>query len=71
MMKKAYFTIVLMAVLASLSSPTWAGVKLKISEDTDIDLGFRLQTLFRATDNKDGTTGDSAEDFLVRRARIR
>ncbi|MFZ0727719.1 MAG: porin [Desulfobacterales bacterium] len=71
MMKKAYCTIVLMAVLASLSSPTWAGVKLKISEDTDIDLGFRLQTLFRATDNKDGTTGDSAEDFLVRRARIR
>lgn len=58
-------------VCCMFASSSWAGMKLKISDDTNIDLGFRLQTQFLTTDNEDGTTGDSYDDFVVRRARLR
>lgn len=70
-MKKTMMLCIVMMMLLALPLTTWAGVKMKISEDTNIDLGFRVQTLFRATDNEGGTTGDSADDFIVRRARFR
>ena len=48
-----------------------AGVKMKIGEETEIDLGFRLQTQFIATNDDAGGLGESAEEFQVRRGRIR
>ena len=64
--------LILFGILAILFSVfvmnASAGVKLKISDDTDIDLGFRVQSQFRATDNDGGNTGDDVEDFRVRRA---
>ncbi len=50
-----------------------AGAKLKIDEESNIDLGFRLQTLFISTEkdlNSDGSF-ESVGDFKVRRARVR
>ncbi|BBO77426.1 outer membrane channel protein [Desulfosarcina widdelii] len=44
---------------------------MKIGDETEIDLGFRLQTQFISWDNKGGTTGDSEQLFNVRRARLR
>lgn len=63
----------LVIVLALMFIPTLAiaGVKLKLSDETEIDLGFRLQTQVISWDNKGGTTGDSEQLFNVRRARIR
>ena len=70
-MKKTLIFSLLIAVIIASPMAATAGMKMKISEDTDIDLGFRVQSLFRATDNDGGNTGDSVEDFLVRRARFR
>lgn len=70
-MKKIMMLYLLIVGLLVLPLSSWAGMKMKISEDTNIDLGFRAQTLFRATDNEGGDTGDSSEDFTVRRARLR
>lgn len=69
MKKKMIFLILISLALAIPNS--WAGMKLKISDDTDINLGFRLQSQFLSTDNKDGTTGDTFNDFNIRRARLR
>jgi hypothetical protein len=64
--------LVLSILLLSMSvSSSFAGVKMKIADDTNIDLGFRLQSMYLSTDNRDGTTGDSYSEFLVRRARLR
>ena len=70
-MKKTMILSFLIIGLLVLPLSSWAGVKMKISEDTEIDLGFRVQTQFLATDNDGGDTGDDVEDFRVRRARIR
>lgn len=50
-----------------------AGAKIKISDDSDIDLGFRLQTYFIQTDGDiDNNPGFETENTLtVRRARLR
>jgi hypothetical protein len=50
-----------------------AGAKIKISDDADIDLGFRLQTYFFHTDeNIDGNPGFETENsFTIKRARFR
>lgn len=71
MKNKSKFVVLLLTVFIALPPAATAGVKMKISDDTEIDLGFRVQTLFRATDNEDGDTGDNVQDFLVRRARFR
>lgn len=69
-MKKALFIGVLIAILA-MPITTWAGAKLKISDDTQIDLGFRVQTQFIATNDDSGGDGESQERFQVRRSRFR
>jgi hypothetical protein len=46
-------------------------MKMKISDDTQIDLGFRVQTQFIATNDNSGGDGESEENFNVRRARFR
>lgn len=74
-MRKTIFGIGL--VLASLlffpAEPALAGAKIQITDDTKIDLGFRLQTLYLHTETDldgDGKFEDE-DDFNVRRARIR
>ncbi|MCF6248415.1 MAG: OprO/OprP family phosphate-selective porin [Desulfobacula sp.] len=69
-MKKLVFCLILITMSVFVSS-SWAGMKLKISDDTDINLGFRLQSQYLSTDNQSGTTGNSYSDFNVRRARLR
>ncbi len=70
-MKKIIVVCLAVLMLPALPMTSQGGVKLKISDDTKIDLGFRVQTLFRATDNEGGDTGDNAQDFIVRRGRLR
>lgn len=53
--------------------PAWAGAKLKIDDDSSIDLGFRVQAYSMMTDTDldgDGSFDDET-DFRVRRARLR
>jgi len=65
-MKK--YVVVLMVVFGLLLMPMGAvaGVKMKIGDDTSVDLGFRLQTQFIVTDEP-----ETKEDFRLRRARFR
>ena len=63
--------IIFFLILMLVPTIAFAGVKMKIGDETEIDLGFRLQTQFISWDNRDGTTGDSEQLFNVRRARIR
>jgi hypothetical protein len=51
----------------------WAGAKLKIDDESYLDLGFRVQALSKYTDvDLDGDgSWDSDTDFQVRRARFR
>ena len=67
-MKKSCLLIALLAVLLVLPAVSFGGVKLKIAEDTEIDLGFRVQTHFLSTEDFDG---DTRQDFNLRRARLR
>lgn len=65
-----------LAVLLCLATPVTsalAGAKVEIDEHSKIDLGFRLQTLYRHTEKDIDNDGrfESVDDFLVRRARIR
>jgi hypothetical protein len=56
-----------------VGSPAWAGAKLKIDDESSIDLGFRVQALTIFTDKDldgDGSFDDET-DFRVRRARFR
>jgi hypothetical protein len=56
-----------------LGGNAWAGAKLKIDDESVIDLGFRVQALTILTDNDldgDGSWDDDT-DFRVRRARFR
>jgi hypothetical protein len=50
---------------------SWAGAKLKITDDTEINLGFRVQTQFIATNDDGGGDGETAEEFQTRRSRFR
>ncbi len=69
----------ILGVAALLGSLLWlpasveAGAILKISEDSQIDLGFRLQALYLATERDRNGDGDfeDFDDFKVRRARLR
>lgn len=69
-MKRLGIVAIILLSLLSFSIAN-AGVKLKIAEDVNIDLGFRVQSLFVATENPNGADMDSEEDFTVRRARLR
>lgn len=64
-------TTLLIAVAGG--SAALAGAKLKIDDESEIDLGFRLQALYINTDDDlDGDgSWDSFDEFKVRRARIR
>jgi hypothetical protein len=70
-MKRACLIGLLVAVFVALPMTTWAGMKMTISEDTSIDLGFRVQTQFISTNDNDGGQGKSEEYFQVRRGRLR
>ncbi len=70
--------VICLAVLASLfvgGSSAFAGAKVQISNDSSIDLGFRLQSLYLRTERDLDTPSDgnfeTVDDFKVRRARIR
>ena len=56
-----------------VGSPAWAGAKLKIDDDSSIDLGFRVQayTMMTDTDLDGDGSFDDETDFRVRRARLR
>jgi len=63
---------VLSAILVAWPSAARAGVKLQIDQDSNLELGFRLQTQFLSSNNAEaGGNGDHEEKFLLRRARIR
>lgn len=69
-MKKLTLFAVSLFIFSTLSI-AHAGVKLKVAEDTNINLGFRTQALFVATETPVDDDLVSKEDFLVRRARLR
>jgi hypothetical protein len=70
-MKRACLIGLLIAVLIAPPMASWAGMKMKIADDAQIDLGFRVQTQFIATNDNGGGNGKSEEKFQVRRARFR
>ena len=69
-MKRALLIGFLIMILA-VPITSLAGMKMKISDDTQIDLGFRVQSQFIATNDNSGGDGESEEYFQVRRARFR
>jgi len=70
--KGALFICLLLGVFLALPTPSWAGVKLKIDEDSSIELGFRMQTQFISSTNANADTSeDHEEKFNIRRASIR
>lgn len=72
MRKIAVLTGVLVGVLLLWPSPSWAAVKLQIDQDSNLELGFRLQTQFLSSTNSQADAeNDHEEKFLLRRARIR
>ncbi len=62
------FTLLFFSFLLLNSQQTFAGAKLSINEDSSIDLGFRLQTMFLSSD-KDNSSHKN--NFRLRRARFR
>jgi len=72
-MKRAYLLGVLIMVLMALPPEAAAGVELKISDNTNVDLGFSLQTLGRITDfrNPNSNDADGGLDFSLHRGLLR
>lgn len=66
-----FVTMLLIAVVGG--SAAWAGAKLKINDESEINLGFRVQALYINSDqDRDGDgTFESYDQFKVRRGRIR
>lgn len=67
------WTLVTLLLLFLGATAAQAGAKLKINDDAEIDLAFRLQVLGKWTDGDldgDGSF-ESVSDFQVRRARFR
>jgi hypothetical protein len=72
MRRLAVLTGVLVGVLVVWPSASWAGVELQIDQDSNLELGFRLQTQFLSSTNSQADAEDDHEEkFLLRRARIR
>jgi hypothetical protein len=63
---------VLVGVLVLWPSASRAGAELQIDQDSNLELGFRLQTQFLSSSNSQADAeSDHEEKFLLRRARIR
>ncbi len=74
MVRKLSVSILAVAlVLTWGAGSAFAGAKITINDDSEINLGFRLQTLFMSTESDRDGDGDFEDlnDFKVRRARIR
>jgi len=72
MRKITLLTGVLVGVLLVWPSASWAGVELQIDQDSNLELGFRLQTQFLSSTNSQADAENEHEEkFLLRRARIR
>lgn len=69
----AVWTLVAVMLLSIGATSAYAGAKVKIGEEGEIDLGFRLQVLGKFTEADLNGDGDfeSVSDFQIRRARIR
>jgi hypothetical protein len=70
-MRKRYsWKVATLAMVFSLMnySPAQAGAKIEISDDSNFDLGFRLQALYL---NNDTDRTPNKDEFKVRRARFR
>ena len=71
MAKTTLLTAVLVGVLVVWSSASWAGVKVEIDQDSNLELGVRVQTQFISSTNINANaSGDHGENFDLRRARI-
>jgi hypothetical protein len=70
--RRTLFVGLLLGVFLAFPTPSWAGVKVKIDEDSSLELGFRLQTQFLSSTNANAdSSGDHEEKFTIRRASIR
>lgn len=72
-MKKVLVLALASLALLAFASPAFAGAEIKINDDSKINLGFRLQTLYLNHDEDlDGDGNfESVDDFKIRRARLR
>ena len=72
-MKRCAFGFLCFALLLIGATTAHAGAKLKINDDAEIDLAFRLQVLsiFSERDVDGGGDYESYDDFRIRRARFR
>jgi len=66
--KFTFFAIVIFSFIMLSSQQVFAGAKLKINEDSSIDLGFRVQAMYLSND-KDHSP--NRNEFRLRRARFR
>jgi len=67
----AILTAILVGVFMTEPPASWAGVEVKIDQDYNFELGFRLQTQFISSTNiKANGSGNHEEKFELRRARI-
>ncbi|MHC4256710.1 MAG: porin [Planctomycetota bacterium] len=74
MMKKLFlWSIVMLSIIALFYGNAMAGAKITINDNAEINLGFRLQSLYLNTDSDIDGDGsfESLDDFKIRRARIR
>ena len=70
--RRTLFVGLLLVVFLAFPTPLWAGVKVKIDEDSSLELGFRLQTQFLSSTNANADfSEDHEEKFTIRRASIR
>ncbi len=72
MLKKLWILGACLSVVL-FASNAFAGAKIKINDDAQINLGFRLQTLYLHHDKDLDGDGDfeDNDDFKIRRARLR
>jgi hypothetical protein len=72
-MEKGGLLGVLLTGLIALPLTAPAEIKLKMSENSELELGFSIQTLARFTDfqNPNSDDADSGVDFFLRRGRVR
>jgi hypothetical protein len=70
--KEVLFLALFLGAFLAWLRPSWAGVRLKIYEDSSLELGFRMQTQFLSSTNANAdSSGDHEEKFTIRRASVR
>ncbi|MDX1764533.1 MAG: porin [bacterium] len=71
--KLSLFSLALVLGLFFVAGSAYAGAKIKIGDDSQFDLGMRVQAQWATTDEDLDTDGkwDSEDDFNIRRARLR